>query len=264
VRGPWQRAAGRTTEHAPRTTRSAFTLIELLVVIAIIAILAGLLLPALAGGKERAKRVSCLNRLKQFALITQLYAGDYEEVLPSGQTDHSDPKDTHTPIVSTVMRDLLLRFSGDERVYDCPNLARWMERKEGWREHAGYGFAIGYHYMGGHSNTPWAALGPVTDTWKSPQKTTDDPTLVLTADLNVFCPSYQRILAPHAANGPEVREEDYFDSNPAAFSQRPGDIGAKGGNVGLLDGSVNWRNLSGMKAYRGSQLWGNDGAFGVW
>ncbi|MEY4200048.1 MAG: hypothetical protein RLZZ265_1788 [Verrucomicrobiota bacterium] len=96
----------------------AFTLIELLVVIAIIAILAGMLLPALAKAKGTALGAKCLNNHKQMALGFLVYAGDHDDHYPSG-TFAANAQLTTAP---DVWFKLMLPYLGNNtNSYICPS-----------------------------------------------------------------------------------------------------------------------------------------------
>ena len=63
------------------------------------------------------------------------------------------------------------------------------------------------------------------------------------------------MMAPHTARGPAIRAARHFEDNPASDDQTPRDIGAQGGNVLLQDGSVSWKDISRLRAYRAGQKW---------
>ena len=247
--------------------RKGFTLIELLVVITIIAILAALLLPSLASAKERARRTYCKNNIRQFIQVAHMYGGDNDQYLPSGLSDAKDPMDDHTPLISTPIRESLLKYA-PFNIYECANLGKPFGDPKGWL-FEGWGYVIGYNYLGGHYQTPWEAMDGFQG-WISPQTLSDNPSLPLVTDLNTWSPGFGHTLAPHGSNGPILFEygsdtEGIVDySNPSAEGASSKDVGADGGNIGWLDGSVRWKDIDQMQKYRGSQLWGLDGAFTVW
>ncbi len=231
--------------------QKAFTLIELLVVIAIIAILAAMLLPALARAKERAKRIQCLNAQKQFALAMTMYANDNKDYLPAHQTGAMGSQGYWAWDLPWDVGTTMNQNGTQYKIFYCPSTSPKFSEQDWFNL---WNYATNNYHVLGYAMT----LANTATVAVSNQNVKITPQPIQIGPISVLPTASDRVMIADATlsmPGQDNESQRYtynYTSVPGGYIKPhtsphlKGSIPA-GGNLGMLDGHVEWRKFELMK-----------------
>jgi len=211
---------------------------ELLVVIAIIAILASLLLSALAGAKERSRRIACLNNLRNLAVGSTVYAGDNQDKVIAQSpavSSNACPYILNDTEASLVQQLGLAVVSNHPSIWTCPNRTGLPGSEKPGRQHQ---WDIGYCYFGGL--TVWKNAGGIFASHSPVNLSHARPFWALAGDSLLWNSRAGRWMSP--ADESAGRPPLYHNIPP----HPAGGAKSAGGNEVFAEGSASWIKFAQM------------------